>query len=57
MVLNNCVNWTMCPSDEQIEFSDQESYTLVLVAGGILYVNRSVYTLNWFNERFQVMTM
>ena len=43
MVLNNCVEWNMWPSDQQIEFSDQESCTLLLVGSGILSVNRSVY--------------
>lgn len=57
MVLNNCVKWNMCPSDQQVELSNQESYTLFLVAGGIFSVNKSVYTLNWFNARFQVMPM
>lgn len=46
MVLNNCVKWNMCPSDQQVELSNQESYTLFLVAGGIFSVNKSVYTLN-----------
>lgn len=33
----------MWPSDQQIELSDQESCTILLVGSGILSVNRSVY--------------